>query len=78
MREFGATKVRMIDPACGSGQFLLGFARMLAAWQRETIDMPPAKQAQLALDAVSGVDLNPFAVEIARFRLLLAALRRRR
>ncbi|MEA2829290.1 MAG: hypothetical protein QOF22_38, partial [Bradyrhizobium sp.] len=31
-------------------------------------------QAQRALDAVAGVDLNPFAVEIARFRLLLAAL----
>jgi SAM-dependent methyltransferase len=75
MREFGATTVRMIDPACGSGHFLLGgFARVLAAWQREAPDMPPAAQAQKALDAVSGVDLNPFAVEIARFRLLLAAL----
>lgn len=76
MREFGATKTRMIDPACGSGHFLLGgFARVLSAWQREAPDMPPAAQAQKALDAVSGVDLNPFAVEIARFRLLLAALR---
>ena len=37
--------------------------------------MPPAAQAQRALDAVAGVDLNPFAVEIARFRLLLVALR---
>jgi SAM-dependent methyltransferase len=75
MREFGATKVRMIDPACGSGHFLLGgFSRVLAAWQREDPEMPPAAQAQRALDAVSGVDLNPFAVEIARFRLLLAAL----
>jgi hypothetical protein len=30
--------------------------------------------AQKALDAVAGVDLNPFAVAIARFRLLVAAL----
>ena len=30
--------------------------------------------AQKALNAVAGVDLNPFAVAIARFRLLLAAL----
>ena len=30
--------------------------------------------AQRALDAVSGVDLNPFAVAIARFRLIVAAL----
>lgn len=75
MREFGATKVRMIDPTRGSGHFLLGgFARVLAAWQRKAPDMPPAAQARRALDAVSGVDLNPFAVEIARFRLLVAAL----
>jgi SAM-dependent methyltransferase len=74
--EFGFEHVRMIDPACGSGHFLLGgFARLLAEWQRHALDMPPAAQAQRALDAVSGVDLNPFAVEVARFRLLLAALR---
>ena len=65
----------MIDPTCGSGHFLLGgFARLLAEWQRAAPDMPPAAHAQKALDAVAGVDLNPFAAEIARFRLLLAAL----
>jgi hypothetical protein len=74
--EFGFEHVRMIDPACGSGHFLLGgFARVLAEWQRHEPGMPPAAQAQKALDAVAGVDLNPFAVEIARFRLLLVALR---
>ena len=73
---FGYEQVRMIDPTCGSGHFLLGgFARVLAEWQRAAPDMPPAAQAQKALDAVAGVDLNPFAAEIARFRLLLAALR---
>jgi hypothetical protein len=33
-----------------------------------------ATLAQKALDAVAGVDLNPFAVAISRFRLLVAAL----
>jgi hypothetical protein len=75
MREFGATTARMIDPACGSGHFLLGgFARIIEAWRREAPDMPPAAPAHRARDAVAGVDLNPFAVEIARFRMLLAAL----
>ncbi len=75
IREFGFREVRMIDPACGSGHFLLGgFARVLREWERHAPDMPPAARAQRALDAVTGVDLNPFAVEIARFRLLLAAL----
>jgi hypothetical protein len=75
IREFGHEQVRMIDPTCGSGHFLLGgFARLLEMWRRHAPEMPPAAQAQRALDAVAGVDLNPFAVEIARFRLLLAAL----
>ena len=30
--------------------------------------------AQRALDAVHGVDINPYAVAIARFRLLIAAM----
>src|SRR5208283_2697722 len=51
MREFGTTQVRMIDPTCGSGHFLLGgFARVLAAWQAEAPDMPPSAQAQRALE----------------------------
>ena len=74
--EFGIEQVRMIDPTCGSGHFLLGgFARLLEEWRRHAPEMPPAAQAQKALDAVAGVDINPFAVEIALFRLLLAALR---
>ncbi|WP_134500751.1 BREX-2 system adenine-specific DNA-methyltransferase PglX [Microvirga pakistanensis] len=76
LREFGHEQVRMIDPTCGSGHFLLsGFARLLEEWRRHAPDMPAAAQAQKALDAVAGVDLNPFAVEIARFRLLVAALK---
>lgn len=76
IREFGYKQLRMIDPACGSGHFLLGsFDRLLAEWRRDTPDMPPAARAQQVLDAVAGVDLNPFAVEIARFRLLVAALK---
>lgn len=76
IREFGHERATMIDPACGSGHFLLGgFARLLREWQRFAPGLPPAEQAQRALDAIAGVDLNPFAVEIARFRLLVAALR---
>jgi hypothetical protein len=76
IREFGHEHVTMIDPACGSGHFLLGgFERLLREWRRFAPVLPPAEQAQRALDAIAGVDLNPFAVEIARFRLLIAALR---
>ncbi len=75
IREFDNAQVRKIAPTCGSGHFLLGgFARVLAEVRRHAPEMPAPAQAQQALDAVAGVDLNPFAVEIARFRLLLAAL----
>lgn len=75
IREFGYRDVRMIDPTCGSGHFLLGgFYRMVDEWSRAEPTRNRRDLAQKALDAVSGVDLNPFAVAISRFRLLVAAL----
>ncbi len=75
IREFGFREVRLIDPTCGSGHFLLGgFQRLLAEWQRNEPGRNPVDIAQKALDAVAGVDLNPFAVAISRFRLFVAAL----
>jgi hypothetical protein len=73
--SFGYRVVRLIDPTSGSGHFLLGaFQRLFAIWQREEPARNLPDLTQRALDAVYGVDLNPFAVEIARFRLLIAAL----
>jgi hypothetical protein len=71
--EFGLDAVRMIDPTCGSGHFLLGgFARLFDLWMKRESNEIVA--AQKALDGVWGVDINPFAVAIARFRLIVAAL----
>jgi len=75
IRTFGFREARMIDPTCGSGHFLLGgFARLVDQWQRNEPGRNARDIAQKALDAVAGVDLNPFAVAISRFRLLIAAL----
>ena len=72
---FGLAQVRLIDPTCGSGHFLLGgFARLFAAWQQREPATNTRELAQRALGAVHGVDLNPYAVAIARFRLLIAAM----
>ncbi len=74
IEEFGLDTVRMIDPTCGSGHFLLGgFARLFERWMKREDNAIVA--AQKALDGVWGVDINPFAVAIARFRLIVAALR---
>ncbi len=73
---FGLTDTTIIDPTCGSGHFLLGaFDRLLHRWIEKEPATNPRVLAQRALDAVAGIDLNPFAASIARFRLLLAALR---
>ncbi len=76
LEEFGLADLRLIDPACGSGHFLLGaFRRLLRQWRDREPSAPERVLAQRALDAVYGVDVNPFAAAIARFRLLVAALR---
>ncbi|MFJ6810050.1 BREX-2 system adenine-specific DNA-methyltransferase PglX [Streptomyces anulatus] len=68
--------LRCIDPACGSGHFLLGlFERILAKWR----ELEPGTDRWLlirrALESVHGADKNPYAASIARFRLLVAALK---
>ena len=73
--EFGLKDVTLIDPTCGSGHFLLGaFRRLLGRWQKEAPTEHVADLARRALDQVYGVDINPYAVAIARFRLVLALL----
>ncbi len=74
--EFDLKDFKIIDPACGSGHFLLGsFARILGHWRRKEPGSGDRELVNRALAAVHGVDLNPYAVAIARFRLLLAAMR---
>jgi hypothetical protein len=69
-------RFKMIDPACGSGHFLLGsFTRLVDRWRRKEPGSKTTVLVQRALDSVHGVDLNPYAIAIARFRLLLAALK---
>ena len=76
IEEFGFREVRLIDPACGSGHFLLGaFRRLDALWARHEPGTNPRERASRVLEQVAGVDLNPFAAAIARFRLCVAALR---
>ncbi len=73
LSEFGLEGFRIIDPTCGSGHFLLGaFERLFDRWMKRESNEIVA--AQKALDAVWGVDINPFAVAIARFRLMVAAI----
>ncbi|QSY50680.1 MULTISPECIES: BREX-2 system adenine-specific DNA-methyltransferase PglX [Streptomyces] len=75
LREFGYKDLKMIDPTCGSGHFVLGaFRRLVRLWAEGQPGRDVHERVRAALDSVHGVDLNPFAVAIARFRLLVAAM----
>jgi hypothetical protein len=76
IEEFGLEGLRTIDPACGSGHFLLGiFHRVLEKWRKAEPGTDEWELIQRTLASVHGCDRNPFAVSIARFRLLVAVLR---
>ncbi|MGW4200653.1 BREX-2 system adenine-specific DNA-methyltransferase PglX [Streptomyces sp. NPDC004726] len=75
VREFGYEELKMIDPTCGSGHFVLGaFRRLVRLWGEGTPGKDVHERVRAALDSVHGVDINPFAVAVARFRLLVAAM----
>ncbi|MEV8366646.1 BREX-2 system adenine-specific DNA-methyltransferase PglX [Streptomyces niveus] len=75
VREFGYEGLKMIDPTCGSGHFVLGaFRRLVRLWAEGQPQRDLHERVRAALDSVHGVDLNPFAVAVARFRLLMAAM----
>ncbi|MCX4501040.1 BREX-2 system adenine-specific DNA-methyltransferase PglX [Streptomyces anulatus] len=75
VREFGFEELKMIDPTCGSGHFVLGaFRRLVRMWASQRPEVGPYERVRGALESVHGVDLNPFAVAVARFRLLVAAM----
>ncbi|MEU9023339.1 BREX-2 system adenine-specific DNA-methyltransferase PglX [Actinomadura sp. NPDC048394] len=74
--EFGLDGLRLIDPTCGSGHFLLGaFHRILNKWRGAEPATDIWELIRRTLLSVHGVDKNPFATNIARFRMLAAVMK---
>lgn len=74
--EFGLDGLKLIDPTCGSGHFLLGaFERLNREWAAQSPGLDPKQRVRKAMNSIHGVDLNPFAVAISRFRLTVAGIR---
>ncbi len=80
-------RLRVLDPAMGSGAFLVGACRYLAAAVEESLiregrwhsgDISAADRAsvrrEVAQRCLFGVDINPMAVQLARLSLWLATL----
>ena len=66
---------RLLDPACGSGTFLIAAIRRVRAWyhtQRDRTSMTEAELGRMILTNIVGFDLNPLAVMTARANCLMA------
>lgn len=80
--EAALLALKVVDPACGSGHFLVAAARRLArrlATVRTSDDEPSPREMQRALrDVVGrciyGVDVNEMAVELCKIALWMEAL----
>lgn len=71
--------LRFMDPACGSGIFLVGlFNRMAEEWKRAHPEARNDRRArelmELLRSSLYGIDLNPTACRITAFSLYLAYL----
>ena len=68
----------VIDPACGSGHFLLGAARRMATRvaQLRNPDAPDysAAMRDVVRNCIHGVDLNPMAIELAKVALWIESV----
>lgn len=77
-REEGILDLKIIDPACGSGHFLLGAARRMATRvaQLRDPDAPDYNRAlrEVVARCVHGVDRNPMAVELAKVALWIESV----
>lgn len=78
--EFGTLLgKKFLDPACGSGIFLVGlFNRIAEVWKQENPKAPNDHRAKelkrILQESLFGVDINPTACRITAFSLYLAYL----
>ncbi len=66
--------ITILDPAAGSGAFLLGALQHLARLTKESGESPSAARRRVLARNLFGVDLDPMAVRLAELRLWLAVV----
>lgn len=89
-KKFNADNIKILDPACGSGSFLIKAFDYLNAFHgrrdkgltQAYLDLSGAsaiysKKVKILKDNIFGVDLDPKSVEIAQLNLLLKTLEKR-
>ena len=66
--------VTVLDPAVGSGAFLLGALQYLTRLTRDPDESPASARRRILSRNLFGVDLDPTAVRLAELRLWLAVI----
>ncbi|MFL6247239.1 MAG: Eco57I restriction-modification methylase domain-containing protein, partial [Thermoanaerobaculia bacterium] len=66
-------RITILDPACGSGAFLLSaLGAIERLWRARTNDVPRDLRRRIVAQSLYGVDLKPQAVRLCELRLWLA------
>ncbi len=74
-RERLATKPTILDPACGSGIFLVKSYRRIVRYRvQQQEKLSPEALRQILKEQISGIEINEEAVRVAAFSLYLALL----
>ena len=74
-----ARNLRVLDPACGSGSFLIAAFDVLDDWFAQndhSLNDTTKRRRHILRDNLFGVDLDPQAVEVTRLNLWLRAVHR--
>ena len=72
------TKIKVLDPACGSGSFLIAaYDKILETLEKQNPQISLFTKFDILNDNIYGVDLDEQAVEIAQLNLLLKVLTQR-
>jgi hypothetical protein len=67
------TSLRILDPAMGSGHFLIAAGALIAGWLAERAQLSDADARRAALGCLYGIDRDPTAAELAAISLWLWA-----
>lgn len=71
-RPGSPAEVRVLDPACGSGAFLIAAYRSLLRYfgDLKGYELTPGERSELLLQSIYGADVDERAIELARVQLL--------
>jgi type I restriction-modification system DNA methylase subunit/predicted type IV restriction endonuclease len=78
LKQKGDGKIKVLDPACGSGSFLIKAFEVFLNYYKDSKQLSFEDKVNILKNNIFGVDLDPKAAEIAQLNLLLRAVEKRK